>query len=85
MLSFKCPFDYFILKPWLQHIIYYVFNSVCYKTHYETLGIEQNATQKEIKEAYIKLGKEVSICVYIWKNSGKISAKFYRECNILYC
>ena len=33
--------------------------STCYKTHYEVLGVEQNASQKEIKEAYIKKGKEV--------------------------
>jgi len=32
---------------------------VCHKTHYETLGIERNATSKEIKDAYIKLGKEL--------------------------
>ena len=37
------------------------FDSVCYQTHYETLGLERNATPKEIKNAYIKLGKEVSI------------------------
>jgi len=41
------------------HAALYSVCSVCYKTHYETLGIEQNATQKEIKEAYIKLGKEL--------------------------
>jgi len=29
-----------------------------YVTHYDVLGIEKEATQKEIKEAYIKLGKE---------------------------
>ena len=34
--------------------------STCYKTHYEVLGVEQNASQKEIKEAYIKKGKEVT-------------------------
>jgi len=33
--------------------------STCYKTHYEVLGVEQNASQKEIKEAYIKKGKEL--------------------------
>jgi len=32
---------------------------VCYQTHYETLGLERNATPKEIKNAYIKLGKEL--------------------------
>ena len=37
------------------------FDSVCYQNHYETLGLERNATPKEIKNAYIKLGKEVSI------------------------
>lgn len=34
-------------------------SSTCFKTHYEVLGVEQNATQKEIKEAYIKKGKEL--------------------------
>jgi len=32
---------------------------VCCQTHYETLGLERNATPKEIKDAYIKLGKEL--------------------------
>ncbi len=30
-----------------------------YSTHYEVLGIPRNASSKEIKEAYLKLSKEV--------------------------
>jgi len=33
--------------------------SVCCQNHYEVLGVEKNATQTEIKEAYIKQGKEL--------------------------
>merc|ERR1711997_50207 len=41
------------------HQAHYSVCSVCYQTHYETLGLERNATPKEIKDAYIKLGKEL--------------------------
>ena len=64
--------------PYIPTYYLLLFNSVCCKNHYETLGIEQNATQKEIKEAYIKLGKEVSICKY----QGSIL--LHGEGNILY-
>jgi len=49
-----------VIKP--IHNIQSALYSICsvwYKTHYETLGLERNATQKEIKEAYIRIGKEL--------------------------
>lgn len=31
------------------------------KTHYERLGVKKNATQTEIKDAFLKISKEVSV------------------------
>jgi len=45
-------------KPIIHSILLFSTGNCNYKTHYEVLGIDKNATQKEIKEAYIKLGKE---------------------------
>ena len=47
--------------PQINQKIHRVLFSTCIqhnRTHYDVLGIPQTATQKEIKEAYIKLGKE---------------------------
>ena len=44
-----------------QHVIRSMLFSTSYQkyaTHYDILGVGKEATQKEIKEAYIKLGKE---------------------------
>ncbi len=45
---------------WLATVIYVV--SVCFrrKTYYEILGVPKSATQKDIKEAYFELSKQVS-------------------------
>ena len=50
----------FIFVPQALPIYFPIKYSVCHQTHYETLGLDRNATQKQIKEAYIKMGKEVS-------------------------
>ena len=42
----------------IQAVLLFSTDSSTFSTHYDVLGIDRAATQKEIKTAYIKLGKE---------------------------
>jgi len=44
--------------PRIHPVLLFSTYSGNFSTHYDVLGIDRAATQKEIKEAYIKLGKE---------------------------
>ena len=39
------------------------------RTHYEVLGVHKQATQKEIKDAYVQMSKKVG-CIFFGKSAA---------------
>lgn len=80
ILSFSNPFKVFVD----QVTFHFIFR--CSFTHYDTLKLNRNATPKDIKNAYLKLSKEVKSCVFYKQNcirctSWNLSLQYHPDRN----